>query len=319
VWEKVVIHVGLQKTASTYLQSVVFPKLDNIVYIGRPYTQENIAFNKLQYADDSLYDPQEFKDEILKIREKYPNQNTLFISDEIFAGFSFYGMINRSIVAKRLSEIFPEAEIILFLRNQEDLILSLYNQFVKRGRIDTDLDHRFLYSPGDGYSIEDWENELMEWSQDRRYVRQDGLFCTEYFKYSKLCNLYEERFKKLHIVLYEEFRENKSKILKMISDTLHSSVPEMGSEERVVNSSLSSRKLNKYLLRNRLRHLSDFSDSKAGNVFCGIGAYFMSDSQNRNREFVRKQLEKSGVYEDNVLLEDRMNLGMKRYSQFYFK
>lgn len=69
--QHVYIHVGLHKTGSTFLQNKVFPNLEETTYIGRPYTQQNMAFNKLQYADSSLYDKQKILEEINKLITEY--------------------------------------------------------------------------------------------------------------------------------------------------------------------------------------------------------------------------------------------------------
>ncbi len=53
---KAFIHVGLPKTATTFLQEKIFPRLSNTTLISRPYTQQSKAFNQLQYADDCHYD-----------------------------------------------------------------------------------------------------------------------------------------------------------------------------------------------------------------------------------------------------------------------
>ena len=124
--KKVFIHVGLPKTASTLLQEIVFPALKPVIYVSRPYTQENHAFNKLQYADDSLYAAEELRDEINNIIALEPG-NKVLISDELLSGAPFYNFINRGLIPKRFAEILPDAEVILFLRGQKDIIRSLYN------------------------------------------------------------------------------------------------------------------------------------------------------------------------------------------------
>ena len=108
---KIFIHVGLPKTASTYLQNNIFPRLNNVAYIGRPYTQENYAFNTLQYADNSLYASSTTRKEIDNIENELAKGNPILISDELFSGYAFYNFMNRGIIAERLSEIIPHAEI----------------------------------------------------------------------------------------------------------------------------------------------------------------------------------------------------------------
>ena len=53
--KKKFIHVGLHKTATTYLQNYIFNNIENFELVTRPYTQHNKAFNMMQYADDTMY------------------------------------------------------------------------------------------------------------------------------------------------------------------------------------------------------------------------------------------------------------------------
>lgn len=173
--EKVYLHVGLQKTASTFLQNKLFPNVSGISYVGRPYTQESDAFNSLQYADDALYSSDALAKELKLIKQNIGN-TPLLISDELFSGYLFYGMINRCIIASRLGEIIPEAEVILFLRGQADLIDSLYNQYVKIGLFSSDLDGSFLYKHGDGFSYQAWSDGKRKWNYQNRRFHHRALF-----------------------------------------------------------------------------------------------------------------------------------------------
>ena len=75
----------------------------------------------------SLYSHAETVEELKQI-----NSERLLISDESFSGKPIgFGYINRSLIAERLAQVFPEAEIILFIRGQQNIILSQYNMWVK--------------------------------------------------------------------------------------------------------------------------------------------------------------------------------------------
>ena len=137
--KKIFIHVGLHKTASTYLQERIFPLFQNLTLVSRPYTQQNEAFNKLQYASDPLFSSKQFSKELNLIQES-DNNRKILISDENFSGLPYYNFINRGIIAKRLSSLIPDAEIILFLRGQESLVRSHYNQAIKKGWFSNRLD-----------------------------------------------------------------------------------------------------------------------------------------------------------------------------------
>ena len=79
-------------------------------------------------------------------------------------------------VEKRLSETIPDAEIILFLRNQEDLILSLYNQYIKARTVYMKLDRSFISRPGSGYDLTDWNSGIKVFDLKKRYINHISLF-----------------------------------------------------------------------------------------------------------------------------------------------
>ena len=124
------IHVGLHKTASTFFQTKIFPYFENTTCLTRPYTQQSYGFNKLQFADDTVYNPEDLLLEIKQILEEHEN---ILISDELLSGIPGCNYLNRSLIADRLSSLFPEGEIIIFLRGQKDILLSMYNQYIKMG------------------------------------------------------------------------------------------------------------------------------------------------------------------------------------------
>jgi len=98
---QIFFHVGLGKTASTYLQYEVFPKLKGIHYIQR--TKYN------QYP---------------KIIEKTQTEKYL-ISREFDR--QFYDEVGK------MAEFDPDARIIIVLRKNESWIASQYRRYVKNG------------------------------------------------------------------------------------------------------------------------------------------------------------------------------------------
>ena len=132
--KQIFIHIGLPKTATTFIQQIVFPNIPTVYYIGRPYTQENYAFNLLQFADDLLYNPS-------------------FLKEELY-------LIGTSSSRKGFPKQFPTLKLSFFLRNQEDLILSLYNQYIKARTVCMKLDRSFISRPGSGYDLTDWNSGI---------------------------------------------------------------------------------------------------------------------------------------------------------------
>lgn len=214
--KKTIIHIGLHKTASTLLQTIIFPKATNYTYLSRPYTQFNHAFNKLQYADDTMYDKSEIERELNQI-----NYDNLLISDESLSGKPMaFGYINRSLIARRLQQVLPQAEIILFLRGQTEMLKSHYNMWVKGYNAGIRQVDDVIWIPDKNYEYQDYLNnsnpELssLYWNTNNFYLHID---C---FKYYELITLYKNLFDKVHVFLYEDLIHHKQEVLQRIEDIL---------------------------------------------------------------------------------------------------
>lgn len=112
----VILHIGMHKTGTTFLQKSFFPKLSNTFY----------AHN------NEFFVP--WKEQL------YLKPDHMLLSYEGFSGFpwknqqrdrgwldSFYCNINQ------LKIFFPDATIIIFFRKQGDLLASLYKQYLNEG------------------------------------------------------------------------------------------------------------------------------------------------------------------------------------------
>lgn len=330
---KIVIHVGLQKTASTYLQDLFFPRLNNVAYIGRPYTQENYAFNSLQYADNSLYTTSVIREEFDRIENKMPKGYPILISDELFSGFPFYNYINRGVIAERLSKVVPDAEIILFLRNQINLIMSLYNQYVKIGWVDNHLDESFLYRPGTGFPLEMWIEGKRGYNTKKKFINNRAIFSPEHFRYSKLYSLYSKLFRKVHVFLYEDFQIDQKTCLLRLSSLLSTELPagiaiDEALHKKVVNKKLEKKQLRAQLELNRLSHILPYANSRCAKIILRNIARSMSwlssekiasYNQHNNTAHVITLLKERDIFNDNYLLNKELNLGMEKYPRQYFK
>ncbi len=135
---RTLLHIGMPRTASTFFQNEVFPNLKRFKHIGVDQTQYSEAFQRMLYQDESRYDENAIG-ESLKISEG----ENLIISNELFVGQSVHMVsTNRTRNAKRLNQLFPNADVVLFLRNQADLLESLYSIGVYSGH--TAKPHEFI-------------------------------------------------------------------------------------------------------------------------------------------------------------------------------
>lgn len=243
---KVIIHVGLHKTASTFLQNRVWPKIAGYTLISRPYTQHNTAFNKLQFADDSLYDEAETRREI----ELFGTSN-LILSDEAFSGKPIYfSYINRTLIAKRLQSLYPNAEIIVFLRDQKDIVRSHYSSYV-RMPFGTKAIEEFFYKSSTGLAYDEYLENPDQWIARQLYYNTNDFYMhLDCFKYSHLVKLYQNLFTNCHFFLYEDLTSRPEIIYSKLSDILGVKVSGEGLSRE--NQALSTRQLEKKRRENRL-------------------------------------------------------------------
>jgi len=288
---KTFIHVGLHKTATTYLQSNIWPSLSNITCLTRPYTQHNNAFNQLQYADDSLYDAKLFDNEV----EQFNGKNIL-ISDESLSGKPLsFSCINRTQIAKRLQQQFPDAEIILFLRNQPDIIRSHYSSYI-RMPFGVKKFNDFIYKPINDFSYEDSLAQPDKYDMSSLYYNTNDIFLhMDCFKYYPLVKMYRELFNKCHIFLYEDFKENSAKCLSQLGSIFGQDIKPLS--VKIKNRALTTRQLesrrkaniinyslkNKYLKKGllelfRLRN-KNVAIAPVDEVDLFTNGYFSSDNQ----------------------------------------
>ncbi len=248
---KTIIHIGLHKTATTFLQLNVWPQVSGYTYLTRPYTQHNHAFNQLQYADDSLYDRKLVINELNQI-----NANRLLMSDESFTGKPLYfSYLNRSIIAKRFKDLLPQAEIILFLRDQKDIMLSHYSGYTLSLYGTKNIEDLF-YRPLTNYTYDDYLKKPQLYQMSSLYYNTNDYFIhLDCFLYSNLVKLYTGLFEKCHVFLYEDFQNNFTESIARLEEIL---------EERIIvksmkreNVSLSPEEIEKRRIANCIMPISN--------------------------------------------------------------
>ena len=137
----IVFHLGLHKTASTWLQSVYFTKHPDIALLNdfsKPWEDELIRY--LELNDYQSFKSQYYQQLILnRIKEKQLTQHKgiFLISAERLSGHPYSGGFDREIIANNIFNACPNAKIFLLLRNQLDIINSTYKQLVKEGYLGT--------------------------------------------------------------------------------------------------------------------------------------------------------------------------------------
>ncbi len=122
-YENYYFHVGLHKTASTYLQRLVFPKWPEIKYL---------RYRNIEY--------------FLRL----PENEKYLISCEGLSGATFATLEDRRRGLARLAEMFPGANAIIGLRPHGGFVASLYSQYVRYGGSEPFEGFFSLEGPQDG-------------------------------------------------------------------------------------------------------------------------------------------------------------------------
>jgi len=141
----IIFHVGLPKSASTYLQRKVFPLIDNTDFSS---TEDKICnLYEWVYDSNSPLTPLHAKRSIKRKKLEQLNsriENNLSISDDVqyqhhrnklvssegFVGLSWDPLLNSDLNSKLIKIQHPSAKIFLVLRRQADWISSLYRQLI---------------------------------------------------------------------------------------------------------------------------------------------------------------------------------------------
>jgi hypothetical protein len=189
---KEIIHIGYSKTASSWFQKYYFPHIKNVQHIDKKCIKEKII------------DYNSFNFNYSEIRDFFSNNyhGRIILSHENLIGprntGGFNGMATKEF-GLRIKSVFPEAEIVIFIRNQLEIITSAYLQEIWNGST---------------YGV----NSFL-WHKNKNTFDNMLMFSFTYYEYDKLIRYYHELFgkNKVHIFLYEDFYANQSEFLEKFS------------------------------------------------------------------------------------------------------
>lgn len=139
---EVLVHVGLPKTGTTWLQDHVFanPKLGFWGPAQDEDTpkQQTKSFGRLLYLDASKRLIAEDDFDASAIREQLegvtvPDGLVPVVSNERLSGHALSNAFDRAVLARRIKDVFPQARIFVTIREQRSMMLSSYFQYLKYG------------------------------------------------------------------------------------------------------------------------------------------------------------------------------------------
>lgn len=116
-FRRLTLHIGLHKTASTHLQSTVFPNFESVIYPKK----------------------QHFHDVLREFANPEKTHCSVLWSSEGLSGSPFHSRYGaqRTELLNILANSFPGSKLFLVLRNPTELIPSLYRQYIHMGGLTT--------------------------------------------------------------------------------------------------------------------------------------------------------------------------------------
>ncbi|MEO0627964.1 MAG: sulfotransferase domain-containing protein [Bacteroidota bacterium] len=195
--DNLLIHIGYHKTGTTWLQRELFVR-EHPVF--EPLSRGNKKQSNLCrhfVMDDEAYllNPSSpaspnYKKEMNYILEKHPagKDKIWVLSNERFSGNPHGGGFDSQSIARRLKEEFPEAKVLIIIREQKSFLLSNYFQYLSIGG-DRGLD-QYL---------------------SQKYDGKNSSFSPNHIKYHYLITKYYELFGADHVLVlpYEIFGQDK--------------------------------------------------------------------------------------------------------------
>lgn len=200
--ENVTIHIGMPKSASSTLQRNFFRNLPLINYAG--LSSNNKKLTKLTtsiYKKGNLY----FDENLLlkQIKSRIDPEKPLVISSEYSSGvvapFSRFAIQNRTTIAQRYKALFPDAKILIIIRNQYDIQKSMYVQRL--------LDHS-EYVKMERLPFQDWIDFNI------KDLQEDWGNIFEFADYFPLIQYYANNFREVKVVVFEKMIEDMASFLK---------------------------------------------------------------------------------------------------------
>ncbi len=240
---KLFLHAGYHKTGTTFLQKQVFSKIAGLNYLGRSWKNDelNRFFKDFAFTSDVDFNATEESSRFEDICNRYfqrsglnPSLPALVSHESLMTGPEWFGseVMSRAI---RLKDTFPEARMIIGIRNQADFIDSNYRQYViLGGKLTFD---RFL-------------NQSMAASY--------GLLPR--LEYDKVIQRYSDLFgpENIHVYLLEDLKENSADVVAKLLSFMGISEP-VTPAIRDTNKGISRFSINSIRLINKLM-LDDFSE-----------------------------------------------------------
>ena len=178
------IHIGYPKTSTTWFQKQFYPRVTDACFIGR-----DEVLGKILRKDAFSFNPAV----VSEYFTDHCHGRILICEEEILVDRRNNG-IRIAENARRINAVFPQADIVVIIRNQTDIMASRYSQHILAGG--THSPDRYLFRQKTPY----------------KNVTNDFIL----FEYDKVVTLYQNLFgtAHVHVFLFEQFAADNTSFLK---------------------------------------------------------------------------------------------------------
>lgn len=126
------LHVGLHKTGTTWLQRNVFERRHGheMEYLG----DVGLIYHQMIVPSRRDFDPRLAREAFSRTVDAAAQKGRLAVlSAEGLAGRPFHQKYYRDVITERLAQTYPDAHILLTIREQSKVIGSMYGQYIRFG------------------------------------------------------------------------------------------------------------------------------------------------------------------------------------------
>lgn len=189
-----IIHIGYHKTGTNWLEKRLFPRKD-LGFRLFSLSKKRTDFIRVNDLD---FDPEKYRREFVPPIARCAEEGAIpVISTERLSGNPHSGGYDSKRIADRLHQVFPDARILMVIREQRAMILSAYAQYVK---------------VGGACSLRDY---VIPCSDHRQ-----PMFHLDHFRYHRLIGHYQRLFGRENVLVqaFERFRAEPLEYARAICD-----------------------------------------------------------------------------------------------------
>lgn len=167
----VLIHVGLHKTGTTWLQdNILMPKDRREIICCSDFGLTHAAFIMANSGEFGVGRALELLKPLIDdaVAQRLP----LVLTDEALGGYPFHHKYFREVQAVRMKSALPGAKILVTVRNQPNIILSIYGEYLKYG----------------------YSSRLEDFLAEPQHGNLHPVFDRDFYDYDRMLDLYGDLF-----------------------------------------------------------------------------------------------------------------------------